>query len=126
MPNITVLFERIDVINDGENLQKGKLYWNFAVNGTTVSSRSSSSPRLEGSGGQVSLDQSHSIQRDSNDNLTVSGFLAEKDGITSGQDDRDDFTHVWTPQQDWGQGSRSYRFTDRKLDCVLHYTVEVD
>ena len=126
MPSITVIFERIDVDNDGEPLQKGKLYWNFAVNGSTVTSRSSSNPTLVGSGGQVTLNQSHSIERDSNDNLTVSGFLAERDSLTSGKDDRDDFSHTWTPAQGWGEGARSYRFTDRKLDCTLHYTVEVD
>jgi hypothetical protein len=35
MPTVSVTFQRCDVHNDGEPLEKGKFYWTLNINGAT-------------------------------------------------------------------------------------------
>ena len=125
MPTATVTFQRIDVHNDGEPLQKGKVYWTLNVNGSKASERTASNPVRVSSGEEIDLDVSKEILLDSDQNLTVSGFVGEKDTATSGKDEHADFTRTYTPSQGWSEGERSVRLTDRRLDCTVYYTIDV-
>ena len=126
MPNVKVIFQRIDVHQDGEPLQKGKLYWRFAVNGSKVSERMSSNPLLVTNGDQVDLNVSKSIERDANEDIIVSGFVAEKDGFTSGKDENAPFTRTFDRSENWGDGEHDVRLRDRKLDVTLVYTIQAE
>lgn len=126
MPNVKVIFQRIDVHQDGEPLQKGKLYWRLAVNGSKVSERTSSNPLLVTNGDQVDLNVSKSIERDSDEDLIVSGFVAESDGFTSGKDENAPFTRTYDRSENWGDGEHDVRLVDRKLDVTLTYTIQAE
>lgn len=125
MPNITVRFERIDVNDDGEALEKGKLYWDLAVNGDSVTSRSSGNPLQVASGGHITLGQSRTVRLDRGDVLSITGFVAERDSGLSGKDDRDEIDDRFTHAVGWGAGPQEAQVVDKKLDCTLHYTVDV-
>ena len=126
MPNVKVTFDRIDVNKDGEATQKGKLYWKFNVNGTKVSERTSSNPLVIGSGTPYDINTSRSFEVADNANLSISGFVAEKDGFTSGKDENAPFERTYDRSENWGDGPHDVRLVDRGLDCNVAYTIEVE
>jgi hypothetical protein len=126
MANVQVNFDRIEVDRDGDpgiSDGQGDFYWSLSVNGTTVSSRSSGNVLRRGNGDVISLDASKSVELRPQQDLIVSGFLAEKDQGTSGADERDDFAHTFDRSQNWGNGPHQVALQDRKMDVTLHYTV---
>ena len=126
MANIKVVFDRIDVHNDGESTEKGKLYWKFSVNGVKVDERTSGNPLLVSSGSTIDLNSSRSVELLSNQELTVTGFVAEKDSLLSGKDDTASFARSYDRSENWGDGVRTVRLTDSPLDCTLTYTIQAE
>ena len=126
MPNIKVVFDRIDVHNDGEALEKGKLYWKFSVNGIKVEERTSGNPLRVASGTSIDLNSSRSVELKSDEELTIDGFVAEKDKLTSGKDDTAAFDRAYDRSENWGDGSHDVRLTDSPLDVTLTYTISVE
>lgn len=126
MPNVKVVFDRIDVHNDGEALEKGKVYWKFSVNGTKVEERTSGNPMLVSSGSSIDLNSSRSVELANNQELVVNGFIAEKDKLTSGKDDTASFERSYDRSENWGDGVRTVRLTDSPLDCTLTYTIQAE
>ena len=124
MPNIKVTFERIDINKDGEAMERGKFYYKFSVNGVKVEERLSSSPLLVSSGETITLDSSRSIELKSSENLTVDGFVAERDSGLSGKDDKATFKHVYDESEKWGNGTREARLIYRGMDCNLVYNIQ--
>jgi len=129
MPNIQVTFNRIEVSQDGDpgiTDGAGELYWTFNVNGTKVSERTSSNYRSARDGDVIDLDTSKSVELHSDQELVVSGFLAEKDQLGTGKDENAPFTRTFDRSENWGDGARQVRLQDKKLDCTLYYTIQAE
>ena len=96
---LKVTFSDIEVTRDGDPIDKGEIFWNLKVDGSVVSSRSSSNPYKIGSGGTISLGQSSTVTKSgaTGTNLIVSGSVSEKDNFLGGKDDSAFFTHNYTP-----------------------------
>jgi len=126
MANYKVTFVDIEVIKDGDPLDKGEIYWSFKVDGTTVSTRSVGNPVKVGSGGTITLGQSANVSKTSAAGvmLVVSGSVSEKDSGLSGKDESDSFTRNHSSGDAWGTTTpQVIRLTDRNLDVTLNYIV---
>jgi hypothetical protein len=128
MPNIRVVFDRIDVAQDadpGATDAKGDFYWALDVNGDRVSERLVEDPLQVGNGGTINLGQGTSVELQSGEELIVTGYLAEKDSGFAGADEREEFRHTWDESEDWGDGLHEVDFNDpdHRMACTLHYTI---
>jgi hypothetical protein len=126
MPNVKVTFDRIDVLGDGEAFEDGKVYWKLSVNGSVVEELSASNPRKVSSGEVIDLENSRSVELDNNQELVVSGFLAERDSGPSGKDEMLTIDRSYDRSQNWGDGKQRVDRADKKFHCVLHYTIQVE
>ena len=129
MANVEVSFDRIDVDDDGDpglTDGKGDFYWTLNVNGARIGYRSVSNTLAVGNGGVIDLGASTSVELQSNQDLIVSGFVADKDQGTSGADERDDFAHAFDRSQNWGDGPHQVALNDSRMACTLHYTISVE
>jgi hypothetical protein len=129
MANVHVTFDRIEVDQDGDpgiTDGKGDFYWTLNVNGSRVGHRAASNVLAVGDGGVIDLGASKSVELQANQDLIVSGFLAEKDQGTSGADERDDFVNTFDRSENWGDGPHQVALNDRKMACTLHYTVQAE
>ncbi|NHC12930.1 hypothetical protein [Motilibacter deserti] len=126
MPNVKVKFDRIQVDRKGEPLQKGKLYWKLSVNGAVVEERNKANPQLVQNGSNVDLASSRSVELKPDEDLRVSGFIAESDSLTSGKDEMLVIDRTFDRSENWGSGHQRVNRVDRGLDCTLHYDVTVE
>lgn len=129
MPNVKVIFDRFDVNKDGDpgvTDGKGELYWKLLVNGTKVHERLSSNHLSMASGDKAEIDASKSVELDSNQELLITGYVAEKDQLGTGKDDNAPLSRSFDRSENWGDGAQSARLVDRKLDCTLYYTIQVE
>ncbi|MEZ4661068.1 MAG: hypothetical protein R2911_26245 [Caldilineaceae bacterium] len=118
---VKVTFTDIEVINDGDKIGQGEVYWSLKVDGSVLSSRSVANPYKIGSGGTIQLGNSVTVTKanSAGTNLVVSGSVSEKD---SGKDESDSFTHTyWLP--DFGTGSQSVNLADKKFNVKVNYII---
>lgn len=124
---LKVTFIDMEVINDGDPLDKGELYWSLKVDGSVVTSRSVGNPQKVGSGGTISLGQNATVTKSGQigTNLVISGSVSEKDSGFNGKDESASFTHNYNSGDNWGTGNpHVVSFTDRNLNVTLNYLVE--
>lgn len=60
---LKVTFSDIDITRDGDPVDQGEIFYGLKVDGSVVSSRSSSNPYKIGSGGTISLGQSSTVTK---------------------------------------------------------------
>ncbi|HET6949605.1 MAG TPA: hypothetical protein VFI47_04470 [Acidimicrobiales bacterium] len=126
MANVKVTFDRIEVDDDGDpgvTDGKGDFHYRFSVNGSQVTARSSANPLAVGNGGVINLNASRSVELRPDQDLVVSGYLADKDQGTSGADEIDDFSHTYDQSENWGDGDHDVALVDKRMNCTLHYNV---
>lgn len=85
-----------------------------------------SNPRQAGNGDSIDLDASKSVELQRNEELILSGFLAEKDQLGTGADDRAPLNRSYDASENWGDGQHQVEFNYRKMACTLHYTIQVE
>ncbi len=129
MPNTTlkVTFIDMEVIRDGDPIDRGEIYWSLKVDGSVVTSRSVGNPLTIGSGGTITLGGNANVTKSGapGTNLVVSGSVSEKDSFLGGRDDSASFTHNYNTGNDWGTGNpHTARLVDNNLDITLNYIVE--
>jgi hypothetical protein len=128
MPDVKVTFDRIDVVQDGDpgaTDGRGDFYWGLDVNGDRISERLRSDPLQMGTGGTINLGDETSVELQSDEELVVSGYLADNDQGLSGQDEHDDFRHTYDESENWGDGPHTVTFNERDMSCTLHYRIHV-
>ena len=124
---LKVTFTDIEVIRDGDPLDRGEIYWSFKVDGSVVSSRTSGNPEKIGSGGTITLGQNATVTKSGQigTNLVISGSVSEKDSGLNGKDESASFTHNYTIGNDWGTGNpHTIPLTDKNMSVVVNYLVE--
>ena len=97
------------------------------MDGSTLVERDSSNPDKTKDGETIFLGESRLVvkPRKSGSFLTISGYVADKDGGLSGKAEQDDFSKAWSYKENWGAGTRQVNLRDGRLDVTLHYKVEV-
>jgi hypothetical protein len=129
MPNVTVSFDRIDVDQDGDpgvTDGMGEWYWTQNLNGARVGFRSVANPLSVGNGGSIDLGASRSIELRDDQELTVTGFVGEKDQLGTGSDEKATINDVFDRSQNWGDGSQEVPLADRRMSGTLYYTIQAE
>ncbi|MDQ1611206.1 MAG: hypothetical protein QOG00_1137 [Pyrinomonadaceae bacterium] len=124
---LKVTFIDIEVVLDGDPIDKGEIYWSLKVDGSAVTSRSVDNPYKIGSGGTITLGQNATVTKSGQvgTNIIVSGSISEKDSGLSGKDESASFTHNYTAGNNWGTGNpHAVPLSDKNLSVVLNYLVE--
>jgi len=124
---LKVTFTDIEVIRDGDPMDKGEIYWSLKVDGSVVTSRSVDNPYKIGSGGTITLGQSATVTKSGQigTNLIISGSVSEKDSGLNGKDESASFSNNYNSGGNWGTSNpHAVPLTDKNLDVVLNYIVE--
>jgi len=124
---LKVTFIDMEVIRDGDPIDRGEIFWSFKVDGSAVTSRSVNNPLTIGSGGTITLGQNATVTKSGapGTNLVVSGSVSEKDSFLGGRDDSASFTDNFNSGNGWGTNNpHAVRLIDNNLDITLNYIVE--
>lgn len=120
-----IIIERITVHNNGDRSGKGELYWAVDANSQTLSELPRNDAYKARDGEVITLGDHLTVDGlDDRDTLTVSGYVSEKDGVFSGQDESAKFNHVYSKNDNWGNGSHDVPLSDGPLDVTLRYRIE--
>jgi hypothetical protein len=119
---IKVTFQTINVIEDGEPIGRGDLYWNFLVDNHVVDTRSASNPIKVSNGSTVNLSKSYILTKEPGQILTIEGSVGERDNLD--KDDFDRFSEEYTIHENWGFGTHKINLVDRKLNVMVYYKIE--
>jgi hypothetical protein len=121
---LKITMNRIYVSDNGEWPGKGELYWDLSVDGETVSSQPSSSPRKTGDGDTINLNQSTTVTKGDNESVIVLLSVSEKDDFLKGGDDNVSTKSTYTKSNNWGIGPHTVTMSDGKhLSVKVDYTI---
>ena len=126
MVNRRIVAESIKVNKDGDPLDRGELYWAVTANNSSLTQRSRNDILKVRNGDTIFLGNQDLVvsNLEGSDTLTIQGFVAERDGIFS-SDEQDDFRHIYSQQDQWGLGSYQVILQDTSsFDVVFSYRIE--